>query len=123
MSVKFTFKESNQTSQPKEQSNSSSSSSDENQNHQSDANSITQENFQLNDQESESVDGGGGGTAAAEQTNQNIPIADPLERSSVGSNEARDEVGLDTKRSLQITLSVSPYARQFGVFVRPYVML
>ena len=122
MSVKFTFKESNQTSQPKEQSN-SSSSSDENQNHQSDANSITQENFQLNDQESESVDGGGGGTAAAEQTNQNIPIADPLERSSVGSNEARDEVGLDTKRSLQITLSVSPYARQFGVFVRPYVML
>ena len=123
MSVKFTFKESNQTSQPKEQSNSSSSSSDENQNHQSDANSITQENFQLNDQESESVDGGGGGTAAAEQTNQNIPIADPLERSSLGSNEARDEVGLDTKRSLQITLSVSPYARQFGVFVRPYVML
>ena len=123
MSVKFTFKESNQTSQPKEQSNSNSSSSDENQNHQSDANSITQENFQLNDQESESVDGGGGGTAAAEQTNQNIPIADPLERSSVGSNEARDEVGLDTKRSLQITLSVSPYARQFGVFVRPYVML
>ena len=121
MSVKFTFKESNQTSRPKEQSN---SSSDENQNHQSDANSITQENFQLNDQESESVDGGGGGTtAAAEQTNQNIPIADPLERSSVGSNEARDEVGLDTKRSLQITLSVSPYARQFGVFVRPYVML
>ena len=123
MSVKFTFKESNQTSQPKEQSNSSSSSSDENQNHQSDANSITQENFQLNDQESESVDGGGGGTTAAEQTNQNIPIADPLERSSVGSNEARDEVGLDTKRSLQITLSVSPYARQFGVFVRPYAML
>ena len=123
MSVKFTFKESNQTSQPKEQSNSSSSSSDENQNHQSDANSITQENFQLNDQESESVDGGGGGTTTAEQTNQNIPIADPLERSSLGSNEARDEVGLDTKRSLQITLSVSPYARQFGVFVRPYVML
>ena len=120
MSVKFTFKESNQTSRPKEQSN---SSSDENQNHQSDANSITQENFQLNDQESESVDGGGGGTTTAEQTNQNIPIADPLERSSVGSNEARDEVGLDTKRSLQITLSVSPYARQFGVFVRPYVML